>query len=146
MRRIAALVAASALALAGCAGGDVVTGDRRTVGTVSVVFSARPARARVGQAVTLTIKLINSSGAERNIVFPQKRFYDFWADRDGREVWRWSDGRIFEQAAVTVTLASQSPETYVESWTPEEAGTYEVFASVASKEYERPLAGRVVVE
>jgi hypothetical protein len=146
MRRIAALIVAFTFAAAGCVGGDVVTGDRRNVGVVSVVFSARPARVRVGQAVTLTLKLFNNSGETRSIEFPDKRFYDFWTDREGRETWRWSAGQVFEQMTVTVDLASQSPETYVESWIPEEPGTYRVFASVASKEYERPLGGRVIVE
>lgn len=146
MTRIAALVAAAAITLAGCAGGDVVTGDRRNVGVVSVVFSARPARARVGQSVRLTLKLVNNSGESTDIVFPQKRFYDFWVDQQGREVWRWSDDQVFERVPVTVTLASQSPETYAESWTPEDSGTYRVFAAVASPEYERPLVGEVIVE
>ena len=146
MTRIAAFAAAVAFILAGCAGGDVVTGDRRNVGVVSVVFSARPARARVGQTVQLTLKLVNNSGESRSIDFPEKRFYDFWAVRGSREVWRWSDEQVFEQVPVTVNLASQTPETYEESWTPEESGTYRVFAAVASREYERPLVGEVIVE
>ena len=146
MTRLAALAVAAAVLLAGCAGGDVVTGDRRNVGVVSVVFSARPARVRAGQSVMLTLKLVNNSGEARAIDFPEKRFYDFWVDDGAREVWRWSDDQVFEQVPVTVALASQSPETYAESWTPEEAGTYRVFGAVASREYERPLAGEVVVE
>lgn len=145
MRRLAVVVLLVFLGTA-CVGGAVVTGDRRNVGVVSVVFSARPARARVGQSVRLTLKLVNNSGESRSLVFPEKRFYDFWVDRAGREVWRWSDDQVFEKVPVTVTLASQSPETYAESWTPEESGTYRVFGSVASKDYDRPLVGEVVVE
>lgn len=145
MRRAVAIAALVILGTS-CVGGDVVTGDRRNVGVVSVVFSARPARARVGQSVTLTLKLVNNSGASRNVVFPEKRFYDFWVERAGREVWRWSDDQTFEKVPVTVTLSSQTPETYSESWTPEDSGTYRVHGAVAAPQYERPLDGEVFVE
>jgi len=146
MTRVVAGVAIAVLTFVGCAGGDQVTGDRRNVGVVSVVFSARPAKARVGQAVRLQLKLVNNSGQQRDIVFSDTQRYDFWVERGGREAWRWSAGRSFAQTVTTVNLVSQDPHTFAETWTPETSGTYGVFGHVTSEGYERPLAGRVVVE
>jgi hypothetical protein len=144
--RTAAVLAATALLLGACAGGEAVTGDRRNVGVVSVVFSARPARGRVGQAVALRISLVNNSGQTQAVAFPDAQQYDFWAKRGSREVWRWSDGRLFAAATTTLELASQEPRMFSETWTPEQAGEYDVFGTVTSKGYDRPLAGEVVVE
>ncbi len=143
--RVLATVAAILL-LGGCAGGEAVTGDRRNVGVVSVVFSARPARARVGQAVQLRLSLVNNSGQTQAVVFPDAQQYDFWVTRGSREVWRWSGDRRFAAAKTTLDLESQDPKMFSEAWTAERAGTYEVFGTVTTQGYDRPLAGRVVVE
>lgn len=132
--------------LGGCVGGDAITGDRRNVGVVSMVFSARPARVRLGEVVHLSLRLFNNAGTSQDVTFPREQIYDFWAERDGREVWRWSSDRTFGSSSVTLTLESQSPETYTEPWTPTDSGSYEVFGSFASGEYERPLGGKVIVE
>lgn len=146
MTRLVSAVLATALLIGSCAGGQAVTGDRRNVGVVTVVFSARPARVRVGQAVRMSIRLVNNSGRPSEVQFDQGRLYDFWAVLDDEEVWRWSDGREFDAADVNVTLASQQPQTYSETWTPDATGTYQVFGVVESDGFDRPLSGRVTVE
>lgn len=123
-----------------------MTGDRRNIGVVSVVFSARPARTRVGQAVRLRISLVNSSGRAEAVVFPDAQQYDFWVRRGSREVWRWSDDRSFAAAITTLDLQSQDPRMFSETWTPEREGTYDVFGTITTKGYDKPLAGEVVVE
>lgn len=145
MRRTA-LAAAVLVLLGACASGEAVTGDRRNVGVVSVVFSARPARVRVGQMVRLQLRLVNNGGTPQQITFNDGRRYDFWAERDGRTVWRWSRGRSFDQARSTLALPSQEPHTFGESWTPESSGSYRVFGVVAASGFDRPLDGEVVVE
>jgi hypothetical protein len=144
--KVRAALVAAALVFGACAGGEAVTGDRRNIGVVSVVFSARPAKGRVGQAVRLRISLVNNSGRAEAIVFPDAQQYDFWVKRGAREVWRWSDGRLFAAASTTLDLGSQEPRMFTETWTPERAGEYDVFGTVTTKGFDRPLAGEVVVE
>lgn len=146
MRSAAACIAAALLLLTSCTGEDIVTGDRRNVGVVTVVFSARPARARVGQSVRFMLTLVNNGGAIRELEFPRKQFYDFWARRGSREVWRWSEDQVFEPSSATLKLESQRRETYAETWKPSAAGTYRVFGVVEAEGYDRPLEGTVVIE
>ena len=144
--RIGFLIVVVVVLLASCAGGEAVTGDRRNVGVVSVVFSARPARGRVGQPVRLRISLINNSGRAEAVRFRDAQQYDFWVKRGAREVWRWSEGRLFAAAMTTLDLSSQEPQMFSETWTPDRSGSYEVFGHVTSNGYDKPLSGRVEIE
>ncbi len=146
MRRLAAAALLLASLTAACASGEPVTGDRRNVGVVTVVFTARPARLRVGQPVRLQLRLVNNSGQAKTVDFERKQFFDFWVTRGTREVWRWSDGRDFDASRSTLTLGSQEPQSFAESWTPESSGAYRVHGAVTTEEFARPLDGDVVVE
>lgn len=143
--RLAIILMLSLLAGA-CTGGESVTGDRRNIGVVSVVFSARPARSRVGQAVRFRISLVNNSGRSQAVRFEDAQQYDFWVKRGPREVWRWSDGRVFAAAVTTLDLESQDPRMFSETWTPEQPGTYDVFGRITSVGYDQPLSGEVLIE
>lgn len=144
--RLAALAASAVLVLGGCASGEAVTGDRRNVGVVSVVFSARPARVQVGQVVRLQLRLVNNGGTPQEVAFDNGQRYDFWVELDGRTVWRWSRDRAFDAARHTLRLASQEPQTFVEPWTAEASGAYRVLGVVTADGFDRPLDGEVVVE
>lgn len=53
-------------------------------------------------------------------------------DSLGREVWRWSDGRLFTQAAENRVLPSSDALRFEESWANARPGTYTVIATLAS--------------
>lgn len=140
-------VAVAALLLAtSCAEPSVpVSGDARNVGVVTVTMRARPAEVRVGDSVQLTLRLVNNSGRAETLRFPTGQRYDFWITRDGREVWRWSDGLVFTQAVEIDELAGQSGTTFQESWRADAAGSFEVHGEVLADGYEGPMSGELVV-
>lgn len=145
MRRAVVFLLAG-LACACGAGRDEITGDARPVGPVTVTFKADPATVREGQSVRLSFKLVNNSGQAETLTFPSGQKYDFWATLDGREVWRWSEGKAFTQAIVHEEIAGQGGVTYTETWTPEEAGTYEVHGALAAQDFTGDYSGEVIVE
>ena len=51
----------------------------------------------VGQPVVLALRVRNTSEAARSLELPSAQLYDFAVFADGREVWRWSRGRMFAQ-------------------------------------------------
>ena len=122
------LAVAVLLALFGaCAGADQVTGDRRNVGVVTVVFAVRPARVRIGQPVRLTLRVSNNGGKTEKLTSPSGKVYDFWVKKRSHEVWRWSSGRAFVQ---TVT----------------ETGTYTAYGVLTASGFEGPMKGTVIIE
>lgn len=48
--------------------------------------------------LTLAAAGLNPDGAV--VTFPNGQLYDFVVLQDGREIWRWSQGRVFHQAVV----------------------------------------------
>jgi hypothetical protein len=144
--RFLGLVAA-ALVLASCAGGADVTGDRRTVGDVTMAFTVTPARTEVGKAVRLTIRLTNHGGRVKQLPFTSGQMYDFWVTRGETddEVWRWSDDMSFTQATSERTIASQDSISFAENWTASTNGDFIAHAVVRSEGFDRELTGRVSV-
>jgi hypothetical protein len=69
---------------------------------------------------------------------------DAGADADDREVWRWSDGRVFTQALSTRTLAPGETTAYERVWSAPPAGRYEARATLAATPSARATAPVVV--
>jgi hypothetical protein len=143
MRRIVLALVALAL-VAGCAGQSEVAGDRRNVGSVTVTFTAKPARVEVGRPVVLTLRLTNNAGREAKLDFAGPQ-YDFWITEDEDEIWRWSDERETAAVADSQTIAPQSSVTFSENWTAERPGTFTAFGVVEADGYDRSLQGKVTV-
>lgn len=146
MTRGAALIALVLLCVSCIGAGPDISGDLRNVGGVTVTFKVQPARAKVGQNVRFTFRLVNNQGREEQLTFPTGQRYDFWATSGAREAWRWSNDRVFVQAVTRETLGSQSSVTFAESWVPEQPGSYVVHGKLTARGYERALTGRLEVE
>jgi hypothetical protein len=120
----------------------------------SPVASARP-RATLEQGVTshvmvdtthgvvrFAIEVSNDSRKRIELDFPDGRTHDFIVLNDaGREVWRWSAGRMFTQGMQNRLLESHDAVVYAEQWTPEAKGRYTLVAQLHSENY--PVRQRV---
>jgi hypothetical protein len=90
---------------AGRRGGDAATSDSRPSGRLLVGLGAEGLDARggritvpAGRAVTFGVVAENRGRQSARLVFPTGQSFDLVVSRDGREVWRWSAGRVFTQA------------------------------------------------
>lgn len=145
--RASAIIVAAALLLAGCPSPDTrVTGERRTLGVVTMTLRIEPTQLRVGEAVQMRIRLVNNSGQAETLEFPSGKRYDFWVLEDGEEVWRWSDGQMFTQAAESIMLEGQTGRSFAESWSPGTPGTYQIRGALTAEGYDQTLEGEVRVE
>ena len=131
---------------ASCAGGDLVSGDRRSIGTVTVVFAVTPAQARVGEPVRLTFRLSNDAGAKQKLTFPSAQKYDFLVTENGRRIWRWSDGQAFAQNVTYEEIAPQSTITYSETWTPQQTGRFKMSGAIEAQGFTGRFFGSVSVK
>jgi hypothetical protein len=101
---------------------------------------------RQAEPVRLSVTVRNRSDEPRSLTLPTSQTYDFAVVGEaGREVWRWSAGRMFAQMLTEVALAPGESKTFSETWDqlcsdgrPAAAGAYRLVGSVPA------LAGPVV--
>jgi hypothetical protein len=131
--------------LSACASADV-SGERRNVGNVTATFTIGPARPRAGQVVRLTLRLVNNGGTAAELEYPSAQRYDFWVTRGAKEVWRWSEGRVFAQELTRQTIEGQSGTSFAETWTASSPGAYVAHAELKASGYDDDLKGDVRVQ
>lgn len=69
-----------------------------------------------GEQVLITFIKCNVSSGTIVLNYPTAQRFDVVALRDGREVWRWSDGRFFAQVTGTERLRPGDCRTYTATW------------------------------
>lgn len=71
----------------------------------------------VDDGIRFALHVTNVSDHAVELDFPSGQTHDFVVvDSIGREVWRWSDGRMFTQALQNKLLGSKETVTYEERW------------------------------
>lgn len=69
-----------------------------------------------GAPVEMVLRIQNTGDAPVRLLMPTGQQYDFVVRRDGQEVWRWSQGRVFTQAVTFLTLAPDETQTFTVVW------------------------------
>ncbi len=93
-------------------------------------------------SVRFAIEVANDSRKRVELNFPDGRTHDFVVlDARGREVWRWSQGRLFTQSMQNRLLDAHDAVVYAERWTPPSPGQYTLVAQLNSENY--PVRQRV---
>lgn len=73
---------------------------------------------RVGQPVVLVLRVRNTSEAARSLELPSTQPCDFAVFADGREVWRWSRGRMFAQMLTELRFEPGEEKVWRETLDP----------------------------
>jgi len=95
----------------------------------------------VSDDVSFAFTVVNHSGKKIELVFPNGQTHDVAVfDSTGREVWRWSEGRMFTQSLQTKLLTHGAQLTYDERWENAPAGRYTAVARLNSEAH--PLEAR----
>lgn len=92
----------------------------------------------VGATVELALTLANNSPKQLEISFPSGKTHDFVvSDTLGRELWRWSSGRLFTQAMQNKVIARDDTLKYLSQWTPAQDlhGTFVATATLMSSNH-----------
>jgi hypothetical protein len=86
--------------------------------------------------VRFALKVVNESDKRVEMRFRSGLTTDFLVlDEQSREVWRWSEGRMFTQSVQNKVLAAGDTIAFEESWTPDRPGRYTVVARLNSPNY-----------
>lgn len=89
-----------------------------------------------GESISITMTLKNCGDSEVLLYYPDGMRYDFFAQNEsGIEVWRWSEGRAFEQATGELRMDIGEEVVYTETWDQRDSrgkqvddGRYKIFA------------------
>ncbi len=85
--------------------------------TITSAFDVKVADAN---DVTFSLAVTNFTAKMMELRFPDGRTHDFYVvDASGKEVWRWSKGRMFTQGIQNKLLKSRSTTIFDEKWNPE---------------------------
>jgi intracellular proteinase inhibitor BsuPI len=87
--------------------------------------------------VHLALDVKNVGNKHVELTFPSGQTYEFIVvDSVGREVWRWSDHRMFTQGVQNKQLGTGDSMQVSETWTPNaKPGRYTVIATLKSSNY-----------
>jgi hypothetical protein len=108
---------------------------RRTPGD-TVPVDASLAVVPIADGIRFDLQLVNTSEHRVEIDFPDGRTRDFAVfDAAGREVWRWSRGRLFTQTVQNKFLGAGDTTVYQGRWEAKAPGTYTAVAILRSQNY-----------
>lgn len=100
---------------------------------------------RVEDGVRFAFTVVNDGDRKLEVNFRDSRTHDVVVlDASGKEVWRWSAGRMFTQAMQNKVLRTDDALRYEESWDAPARGKYTAVAMLASSNY--PVEQRVEFE
>lgn len=118
--------------------GATPSASRKNVGVVSTIHVDTSAN-----EVHFTLAVQNGTAKQVELSFPDGRTHDFVVlDEGGKEVWRWSEERMFTQGVQNRLLDSRDSVVYNEHWkAPAGGGKYTVVAVLNSKNF--PMEKRV---
>lgn len=87
--------------------------------------------------VRFALHVINRADKKVELLFPSGQTHDFVVrDEAGREVWRWSEGRMYTQAVQSRLLDGEESATYEETWSPgAHRGRFSVAAELRSSNH-----------
>lgn len=91
---------------------------------------------RVNDRVNFGFKVLNTSDKKLEVNFPSGQTHELVVlDSLGREVWRWSAGRMFTQTLQNKVLRQSDSLEYDASWPGAPSGRYVAVATLASANY-----------
>ncbi|CCQ36132.1 BsuPI domain protein [Natronomonas moolapensis 8.8.11] len=78
------------------------------------------------RGVTFDLSVVNAGSTPIELTFQDACRADFEVYRDGDEIWRYSDGRTFEQSRTEANLQPGEAATFGGTWPDPEPGDYTV--------------------
>jgi hypothetical protein len=89
----------------------------------------------VGEEVKLSVTVTNKGLKPVELLFTSAQHYDFIIFKGDKEVWRWSNGKVFAMALESMLLKPGEKQIYTGTWKPKDTrpGEYKVMGLVLSR-------------
>ncbi|HYV97258.1 MAG TPA: BsuPI-related putative proteinase inhibitor [Gemmatimonadaceae bacterium] len=119
---------------------------QRSTDTNSTFAFTRAEQRSGSRSVSFAMEFRNKRSSLTELHFANGRTHEFVVlDDAGREVWRWSEGRLFTQALQTKQLRTGDAVTFQARWDTAAPGRYRVVGSLNSTEVTEPVEREFVV-
>ncbi|MGH7655528.1 MAG: BsuPI-related putative proteinase inhibitor [Gemmatimonadaceae bacterium] len=100
----------------------------------------------VKNGVKMDFRVVNEGSKRLEVNFPSGKTHEVVVvDSLGREVWRWSNGRMFTQTLQNKVLHASDSLDYDATWRNAPAGTYTAIATLASENFPMEQRAEFVV-
>jgi len=100
----------------------------------------------VKNGVAMDFRVVNAGSKRLEVNFPSGKTHEVVVvDSLGREVWRWSNGRMFTQSLQNRVLHSSDTLDYDAVWRNAPAGKYTAIATLASENFPMEQRAEFVV-
>jgi len=97
---------------------------------------------RIDDGVQFALRVVNQGDKKVELNFPSGMTHDIAVlDEHGKQVWRWSDGRLFTEAFQNKVLRTDDTLSFSEAWRSPAPGRYIAVARLVSQNY--PMEQRV---
>ena len=99
-----------------------------------------------GQPITINLTVFNYTKDTVSFTFTSSQRYDFFVSKEGKEIWRWSSGKVFAQVIGEEKIKPGESLTYEETYLPKikfSPGTYQVKGVFTSKD---PLEATIYIQ
>lgn len=98
---------------------------------------------KVSDGVRFTLEVTNTTNRMVELRFPDGFTHDFFVlDQSGKEVWRWSHGRMFTQSIRAKLVKSKDEAVFSDEWKPQNLkGNFTAVAVLKSTNH--PIEERV---
>lgn len=81
-----------------------------------VILNTPQGELRTNRVVTFSLTVRNPGGSPLNCLLPTAQVYDVLVLREGRMVWRWSQGMRFAAVLAPLSLPPESSSAYQANW------------------------------
>ena len=100
----------------------------------------------VKNGVKMDFRVVNEGSKRLEVNFPSGKTHEVVVvDSLGREVWRWSNGRMFTQTLQNKVLHASDSLDFDATWRDAPAGKYTAIATLASENYPMEQRAEFVV-
>lgn len=112
------------------AGGDPVVTSVQELTDLHVDSNVQPLYVGEDTFYVFTLGAMTTAADGTVVSFNSGQMYDFVVTQDGREVWRWSDGRAFHQAFIEESFAFGELRVFTAVWDGRDANGKPVVGEV----------------
>ncbi|MBS4030295.1 MAG: hypothetical protein KGZ63_02590 [Clostridiales bacterium] len=98
-----------------------------------------------GNRVEFALTVKNSGSASAEVILLDGQDFDMVVKKDGKEIYRWSDGKFFTLAIRNVTYAPGEEKQFTWEWMPPSAGTYEIEVYYLGISREEPVVQQTLI-
>lgn len=124
----------------------------KVYGNLQLALDTRNEAYNPGQGVPVTLTVRNTGTVARTLNFRSSRRYDFVVTQAGKEIWRWSAGKMFAQMLGTLKVEPGETLKYTETWNQVDdrgrrvpPGEYKVTATLTAEGSDKLAVGPVTV-